>query len=880
MTLQHHLQIFNTSTLLLACFLIGSFGVRRAEYQEIEDTVSLCSLNTGVSISTCDNAFSRLVRGTAKRATCIRGQAPEECLSVFRREAASLHVVDGVGFERVSEYGLVPVLAEVGDGPDGGDMFAVAITTRGVCEGRRNDSTNLSFLQGLRGCFSGYRNWYGWTLPVGLLASQGLLHQVSLPPDVQMDAKSVAALFSKVCAPGIHEDGPLAGGGLWKQGLCTACQGPCSSSDPYFGGPGAIDCVARGDGDVAFLDHRSLLAHLASTDNGTVNSIAPSELRLVCPWGECLPLEPLNYQQCHLAKVPPRTVMTTPSFSQSAVGSSILTRLHHAGKGDSNDRQAVVSMRLISGVDASLRGVNISLQDYLGANLTAVFEGYKKLTSLNISFCTVGEEEQKLCDQLVPRMNVKSFGAQFTCVGKKTTDDCMAAMEDESGLVRLFDMTDMYKAHRNHNLKVITAEEFVPELDRYAVAVVRKEMCDGKRNITLKDLRGRGLCSAGYLTPEGWHLPGSFMLSSGLMDIASNHLNVMDDAESMVNFFGPICAPGVRGNGPVNTTDGVGQSWSSTCRACKGDCSSDPSKEAYSGEGAMRCLMDGRGGVAFVSTRQVNEFLSASSASFLGPLQDQFALVCPEGGPCQPLDNSPSCNLGQISAPGFMVKSSYLAARQLQTVILQVVHDPEIQQVLRNTTRNPEVFMTDPMSMYMTAVHQDTLSYLGPQVGGLKTMVVMRGRDTQVKREPHVRPGGHVQLTVGMFSGILVASLVMGALLMAGGRYGWRSFRNTQPLRKVAAGELPEVPEAPKVVGRSASGPSRLKPLEVNIPHGMVEAPSSSSSSSVLTKGMRIDSGGIFPVKDLTINTGTSTSQGKPPRPPRNNRTASSEKVM
>ena len=56
------------------------------------------------------------------------------------------------------------------------------------------------------------------------MARQGLVTIGEAPVDVQVDARTMSAYFSAMCAAGRTEDGPLSGGILWKKGLCGLCQ--------------------------------------------------------------------------------------------------------------------------------------------------------------------------------------------------------------------------------------------------------------------------------------------------------------------------------------------------------------------------------------------------------------------------------------------------------------------------------------------------------------------------------------------------------------------------------------------------------------------------------------------------------------------------------
>ena len=90
------------------------------------------------------------------------------------------------------------------------------------------------------------------TLSLCTLAPLALLLPLQIPTvnsnaAVEADAESVAAFFSATCAP--SDAGALTSGaaGTW-DGLCTACQGNCTTDSPYYDYPGSMRCLMEGAG--------------------------------------------------------------------------------------------------------------------------------------------------------------------------------------------------------------------------------------------------------------------------------------------------------------------------------------------------------------------------------------------------------------------------------------------------------------------------------------------------------------------------------------------------------------------------------------------------------------------------------------------------------
>ena len=63
-------------------------------------------------------------------------------------------------------------------------------------------------------------------MPVGLMINQGIMPVVRNDADVADDAESVAAFFSKTCAPRLADNGPKSsaqGTGQKWDNMCSAC---------------------------------------------------------------------------------------------------------------------------------------------------------------------------------------------------------------------------------------------------------------------------------------------------------------------------------------------------------------------------------------------------------------------------------------------------------------------------------------------------------------------------------------------------------------------------------------------------------------------------------------------------------------------------------
>ncbi|KAF5843731.1 hypothetical protein DUNSADRAFT_8246 [Dunaliella salina] len=127
----------------------------------------------------------------------------------------------------------------------------------------------------MKACHTGYRKASGWYLPVGKLASKGIIdfsdyaeEAANHSPPVRVDAETVEQFWDdNVCAPGTTANGPTVAGNLYGVvdggGLCKLCKTDCTSSDPYAGYEGALSCMDQ-EGDIAFVKHSTVRNYDAS----------------------------------------------------------------------------------------------------------------------------------------------------------------------------------------------------------------------------------------------------------------------------------------------------------------------------------------------------------------------------------------------------------------------------------------------------------------------------------------------------------------------------------------------------------------------------------------------------------------------------------------
>lgn len=217
------------------------------------------------------------------------------------------------------------------------------------------------------------------------------------------------------------------------------------------------------------------------------------------------------------------------------------------------------------------------------------------------------------CNEAISKANSESLGIQLQCMSGGTVKGCLKMVKDGAAQVAKVPSSGALLGEKDYGLQVIATEFFNDDLGNstagYAVAVVNSEWCYTTQGGApeASDLRDTKACFSGQATDGGWYTPLGYLMRNGGMEIVSNETDISDDAESALEYFEEICAPGYYSMAPKVS----GGRLKSMCKLCDDD-TCKVSNEWRGSEGALKCGQK-KGGVVFMQYPILNDSVGAGS---------------------------------------------------------------------------------------------------------------------------------------------------------------------------------------------------------------------------------------------------------------------------
>ncbi|XP_062325466.1 otolith matrix protein 1 [Osmerus eperlanus] len=270
-----------------------------------------------------------------------------------------------------------------------------------------------------------------------------------------------------------------------------------------------------------------------------------------------------------------------------------------------------------------------------------------------VSWCVVSDAEEQKCLDLAGNATAQNIRGKLLCVRANSPSDCMLRIKNGTADAASMFADDIYTAGLCHGLEVAAGESDDGEdgISYYVVALARRSSSD----LSLLEMHERSSCHPGIRTTVGWTVPIGFLVNTSQISVGEQ----CNFPRAVGDFFGYSCVPGVkdrehdpRGNNPKNL-----------CEACIGDendrhiCVNNHRERHYGEAGALRCVAENLGDVAFVKETTVFDNMDGKNLeSWAMDLElEDLKLLCPDGGEAG-LHEHEKCHLAVVPGNGVVVR--------------------------------------------------------------------------------------------------------------------------------------------------------------------------------------------------------------------------------
>ncbi|KAJ8384284.1 hypothetical protein AAFF_G00206410 [Aldrovandia affinis] len=247
---------------------------------------------------------------------------------------------------------------------------------------------------------------------------------------------------------------------------------------------------------------------------------------------------------------------------------------------------------------------------------------------------------------------------------------------------------DIYTAGWCHGLEVAAGESYNGEdgISYYVVALARRSSSD----LSLLEMHERSSCHPGIRTTVGWTVPIGFLVNTTQISV-DEQCNFPQtslenlDCRNMAAIW-PSCVFELRAGVKDPEHDPRGKNPKNLCEACIGDdsdrhiCANNPRERHFGEAGALRCVAENLGDVAFVKHTTVFDNMQGKNLeSWAMDLElEDLKLLCPDGTEASLFEHR-KCHLATVPAPAVVVRLEdkcrvYKFLERVQTAFGKATH--------------------------------------------------------------------------------------------------------------------------------------------------------------------------------------------------------------
>ena len=429
-----------------------------------------------------------------------------------------------------------------------------------------DDSTDpFALLAGKTSCHTGWLKSAGMLLPMGFLIGNGYANVIGDPNDIESLRSTVLNFFS--------EDSSIP-----------------DSGTPYYSYSGAVKCLSEGAGEVAFAKDSTISSYCGNTDaSENEDWCLPEDDYVLLPSYGAAPSHPVMYNPELLDSALITTIQDAlVGMKDSEEGQSVLTNVLNTPSIVKTTAQEHLSsygnlVKDLPGIQ-SYFGDKFGISDTVSptvSNIRIAFEIKEDYTDVDIN------------PQLLADYVAEQTGVEVTLYPVASEGAIIEALRFGNADIAFMDGGSAWMGWKEYGLAAMAADmksDGRTYYDAHAVVLNGSEMAnaylDGDDSTDpFALLQGKTSCHTGWLKSAGMLLPMGYLSSAGYAPVVGSE----DDSESLrstiFSYF----------NEDASIPD------------------SGTPYASYSG--AVRCLSEGAGDVAFVKDSTIGSYCGNEDAA-------------------------------------------------------------------------------------------------------------------------------------------------------------------------------------------------------------------------------------------------------------------------
>ena len=429
-----------------------------------------------------------------------------------------------------------------------------------------DDSTDpFALLAGKTSCHTGWLKAAGMLLPMGFLIGNGYANVIGDPNDIESLRSTVLNFFS--------EDSSIP-----------------DSGTPYYSYSGAVKCLTEGAGDVAFAKDSTISSYCGNTDaSENEDWCLPEDDYVLLPSYGAAPSHPVMYNPELLDSALIATIQDAlVGMKDSEEGQSVLTNVLNTPSIVKTTAQEHLSS--YGNLVKDLPGIQSYFGDKFGISdtVTPTVSNIRIAFEIKEDYTDVDINPQLLADYVA-----EQTGVEVTLYPVASEGAIIEALRFGNADIAFMDGGSAWMGWKEYGLAAMAADmksDGRTYYDAHAVVLNGSEMAnaylDGDDSTDpFALLQGKTSCHTGWLKSAGMLLPMGYLISEGYAPVVGSEDDIESLRSTIFSYF----------NEDASIPD------------------SGTPYASYSG--AVRCLSEGAGDVAFVKDSTIGSYCGNEDAA-------------------------------------------------------------------------------------------------------------------------------------------------------------------------------------------------------------------------------------------------------------------------